>query len=122
MKVWGIIKNIFQAIIQGKLILRLHLNRHFLKILFCIFLCAITIWISLMIDSSLAHVKRNNDIIKEQQYELAIKSFELSKIDCVSQIEITLGEMGSKLKKAEKPATEIKTKGSNKENRERNDR
>ena len=74
-----------------------------------------------MIDSSLAHVKRNNDIIKEQQYELAIKSFELSKIDCVSQIEITLGAMGSKLKKAEKPATEIKTKGSNK-NQERNDR
>ena len=107
MKAFAIFKNILQAIIEGKLILRMHLNRHFIKILYCIFMCAITIWVSLLIDSSLAKVKRNNDILKNQQYEIAIKSFELSQIDCMSKIENTLQEMGSPVKKPEKPAVKL---------------
>ena len=107
MKAFAIFKNILQAIIEGKLILRMHLNRHFIKILYCIFMCAITIWVSLLIDSSLAKVKRNNDILKNQQYEIAIKSFELSQIDCMSKIESTLQEMGSPVKKPEKPSVKL---------------
>ena len=104
MKAFAIFKNIVQAIIEGKLILRMHLNRHFMKILYCIFMCAVTIWVSLMIDSSLAKVKKNNDILKEQQYEIAIKSFDLSQIDCMTELEKNLQDMGSPVKRPEKPA------------------
>lgn len=108
MKILPILKNIFSAIIKGRLMLRLHLDRHFIKMLVCMFLCIMTIWISLLIDNTMTTVKRNNDILKEQQIDLAIKTFELSELSRRSTIEDNLERLGSKARKPEKPAKQLR--------------
>ncbi len=105
MKVLILIKNILQAIKNGTLLLRLHLTKHFIKILICMFMCAVTIWFSLLIDNSLTKVKKNNDILKKQQNEITIKTFQLSEINRISSIDKKLENMGSKVRRPEKPAT-----------------
>ena len=53
-------------------------------------------------------VKRNNDILKEQQTDLAIKTFELSELSRRSTIEDNLERLGSKARKPEKPAKQLR--------------
>lgn len=108
MKILPVLKNIFSAIIKGRLMLRLHLDRHFIKMLVCMFFCIMTIWISLLIDNTMTTVKRNNDILKEQQTDLAIKTFELSELSRRSTIEDNLERLGSKARKPEKPAKHLR--------------
>lgn len=97
-----------KAILNGSLFLQIHLDKHFLKIMICMFMGLLTIWTSLLIDNTLTKVKRNNDIIKEQQNIIAAKTFQLSEISCRFKIEDMLEEQNSRVCPPEKPARKLK--------------
>lgn len=108
MKISSILKNILKAIVNGSLMLQLHLDKHFIKVIVCMGMCLLTIWISLLIDNTMIKVKRNNDTLKEQQNELSLKAYQLSELTRRSTIELRLENMGSEIKKPAKPAKELR--------------
>jgi hypothetical protein len=97
-----------KSIWNGTLLLRMHVDRHFLKIVICLTMGMLAIGTGIAIDNTLIKVKRNNDIIKEQQNVIAMKTFQLSEITRRSTLEQRLTEQGSKVRNPEKPAFEIK--------------
>ncbi len=97
-----------KAILNGSLFLQIHLDKHLLKFVVVMFMGLLTIWTSLLIDNTLTKVKRNNDIIKEQQNIIAAKTFQLSEISCRSKLEDLLEEQGSSVCPPEKPAKRLK--------------
>ncbi len=97
-----------KSIWNGSLLLRMHVDRYFLKIVIFLAMAMMAIGTSLAIDNTLIKVKRNNDTIKEQQNVIAMKTFQLSEITRRSTLEQRLTEQGSKVRNPEKPAFEIK--------------
>lgn len=97
-----------KSIWNGSLLLRMHVDRYFLKIVIFLAMAMMAIGTSLAIDNTLIKVKRNNDTIKEQQNVIAMKTFQLSEITRRSALEQRLTEQGSKVRNPEKPAFEIK--------------
>ncbi len=102
------LQRILKAILNGTLFLQIHLDKHFLKIMICMFMGLLSIWTSLLMDNTLTKVKRNNDIIKEQQNIIAAKTFQLSEISCRYKIEDMLKEQDSHVCPPEKPARKLK--------------
>ncbi len=97
-----------KSIWNGSLLLRMHIDRHILKITIFLAMMMMTIGVSLLIDNTLTKVKRNNDIIKEQQSVIAMKTFQISEITSRSALDKRLESAGSKVRNPEKPAFEIK--------------
>ena len=108
MKISSTLRNILKAVINGSLMLQLHLDKHFIKVIVCMGMCLLTIWISLLIDNTMMKVKRNNDTLKEQQKELSRKAYQRRELTRRSTIELRLENMGSEIRKPEKPAKELK--------------
>ena len=101
-------KNSFLAALKGEFLLRLNVGRYFIHIIYIFFLFVMVIWISLMIETSLAKMENNTAIIKELEIEYSQKIFEEAQASRRSQVEATLESMGSELKEAEKPASVIR--------------
>lgn len=99
---------ILKAVKNGSLVLQLHLDKYFVKTVICIAAGLLAIWTSLLIDNTLTKVKRNNDIIKEQQEIIAIRTFQVSEINRRSRMEELLKQQGSKVCAPEKPAYKVK--------------
>lgn len=116
MKTWRLsdigvfFKNSFLAVLKGEFLLRLNVGRYFPQILYTFFLFVMIIWISLMIETSMAKVEKNNTIIKELEIEYTHKLTEEARISRRSKVAENLELMGSTVKEPEKPATEIKLK------------
>lgn len=114
MKTWKLsdigvfFKNSFMAALKGEFLLRLNVGKYFIHIIYIFFLFVMTIWISLMIETSLAKMEKNTAVIKELEIEYSQKLYEEAKASRRSQVEANLEAMGSELKEAEKPATVIK--------------
>jgi len=113
MKTWKLsdigtfFKNSFTAVLKGEFLLRLNIGKYFLHIIYIFFLFVMVIWTSLMIETSMAKMEKNTAIIKELEIEYAQKLYEEAQASKRSQVEATLESMGSKVKKAEKPASVI---------------
>lgn len=113
MKFWKLsdigvfLKNSFQAALKGEFLLRLNVGRYFIHIMYTFFLFGMTIWVSLMIETTMAKVEKNNARLKELEIVNAQKVFELASAARRSTVETTLSLMGSEVKEPEKPATAL---------------
>lgn len=95
------------AIFQGRFLLRLDIGRYIIHILYCFFLIALTIYLSLMIDSTNRRVEENKAVIAEQEAVITILNFETEKAGSKAEITKRLEETGSSVARPKKPATAI---------------
>ena len=66
------------------------------------------IWVSLMIETTMSKVEKNKATLKELEIVHSQKVFEIVNVSRRSNVEQRLGELGSPVKEAEKPATVVK--------------
>lgn len=102
------IRNIFKEILRGELLLHLKVDRYFIHIIYTFFLFGLIIWISLMIDSSMAKVEDNKKVLEGLEIIHAQKTYEVVSLSKRSSVEKRLEELGSDVKEAERPATMLK--------------
>lgn len=98
------LKNSFTAIIKGELMLRLNIGRYFVHIVYTFVLFTAVIWISLLVESTMAKVEKNKKILEDLRIENAQKSFDAESLMRRSAVEHNLGLMGSDVKEPEKRA------------------
>ena len=114
MKTWKIadiglfIKNSFKAVLKGEFLLRLNIGRYFVHIAYTFLLFGLVIWFSLMIETTMSKVEKNKAVLKELEIVHSQKVFELVNVSRRSSVEQMLGQLGSNVKEAEKPATVVK--------------
>ena len=114
MKTWKIadiglfIKNSFKAVLKGEFLLRLNIGRYFIHIAYTFLLFGLVIWLSLMIETTMSKVEKNKAVLKELEIVHSQKVFELVNVSRRSSVEQMLGQLGSDVKEAEKPATVVK--------------
>ena len=103
--IWTLIKNSLLAILQGKFLLKLDIGRFFMHIVYTFFLFAAVIWMSIMIETSMAKVERNKRTLKELEIAHSQKTFEVVSLSRRSEVDKMLGEMGSTVREAQQRAT-----------------
>ena len=114
MKTWKIadiglfITNSFKAVLKGEFLLRLNIGRYFIHIAYTFLLFGLVIWCSLMIETTMSKVEKNKAVLKELEIVHSQKVFELVGVSRRSSVEQMLGQLGSNVKEAEKPATVVK--------------
>jgi len=99
------IKNSLVAVLKGEFLLRLNVGKYFVHILYTFFLFGAIIWVSLMIETTMAKVEKNKAEIKELEIVHAQKVFEVVNVSRRSSVQERLSQMGSDVHEAEKPAT-----------------
>ncbi|MDO5321187.1 MAG: FtsL-like putative cell division protein [Bacteroidia bacterium] len=106
--IWTFITNSFKAILKGEFLLRLNIGRYFAHIVYTFFLFAMVIWLSLMIETSMAKVEKNKAVLRELEIQHSQKTFEVVKLSRRSQVESELKRMGSNIGEPQRPAIELK--------------
>ena len=101
-------KNSFKAILKGQFLLRMNVGKYFVHIVFTFFLMTLVIWISLMIEGTMAKVEKNKKVIEKLRIENAQKMYDAESLMRRSTVEANLGRMGSEVKEPEKRATVLK--------------
>ena len=102
------LKNAFLATIKGEFLLRLHVNKYFIHIIYTFFLFWVSIWLSLKIEKTLTRVEENRKALQDIEIYHAQKTVELAGMGRMSKIEDMLREKGSALTVPENPADKIK--------------
>lgn len=102
------LKNAFLASIRGEFLLRLHVGKYFIHILYTFFLFWVSIWLSLKIEKTLTKVEENRKVLQDTEIYHAQKTVELASMGRMSKIEDMLREKGSALTIPQKPADKIK--------------
>lgn len=100
----GLLKNSLLAILRGKFLLKLNLDRYFVHILYTFFMFAVVIWVSLKIDDSMAKVEKNNRQIEELRIANRQKEFEIVRLSKRSAVKANLKKMHSDVHENDKPA------------------
>ena len=106
--IWSWLKNAALATLKGELLLRLHVSRYFIHIIYTFFLFWVSIWLSLRIEKTMTHVEENRKALADVEIYHAQKTVELASLSKMSRIRAMLEESGSKLTMPEKPADRIK--------------
>ena len=88
--------------------MRMNVGKYFVHIVFTFFLMTLVIWISLMIEGTMAKVEKNKKVIENLRIENAQKMYEAESLMRRSTVEANLGRMGSEVKEPEKRATVLK--------------
>lgn len=107
-KIGDAIKESLKAIWKGEFILRLRADKLYVHILYFFLLAGLSIYVSLMVDKTLAKVERNKETIKNLEIEHAQKTGDLVKLHSISTTLESLRVLGSEVKMPEKPANTIK--------------
>lgn len=102
-----LLKNSISAVLKGEFLLRLNVGRYFIHIMYTFLLIGISIWISLMIETSLTTVEKNKETLKEMEILYSEKSFDVATLGRRSTISRMLESMGSPVCEPEKPAMTI---------------
>ncbi len=102
------LKNAFLATIKGEFLLRLHVNKYFIHIIYTFFLFWVSIWLSLKIEKTLTRVEENRKALQDIEIYHAQKTVELAGMGRMSKIEDILRDKGSELTIPNKPADRIK--------------
>lgn len=105
---WRLLKDSASAIFHGQFLLRLNIGRYFPHIVYFFFLCAMLIWLSLGVDSTLARVEKNQTVLKELEIQHSNLEFELRTLDRRAAVQDMLEEAGSKVTGPQQPATVLK--------------
>lgn len=98
------LKNSFLAILQGRFLLRLKIDKYFVHIVYVFFLMGMLILISLGTESSLNKVEENKKIINGLEIICSDKTFEVADKSRRAAVEETLEKMGSALREPAKSA------------------
>lgn len=101
-------KNSFLAMMKGEFLLRLNVGRYFVHIAYTFFLIGVVIWVSLMIETTMARVEKNKLTLRELEIEHSAKTFEVVSLSRRSTVEGMLKEMGSSVGEPEGPATVLR--------------
>ena len=110
MKTWKLsdirvlLKNVFTAVMKGEFLLRLNVGRYFIHIIYTFFLFAMTIWISLSIETTMSRVESNKATLKELEIANSQKYYDIAKAKGRSTVESRLKELGSEVGEPAKPA------------------
>ncbi|MBR5660833.1 MAG: hypothetical protein IKW99_04720 [Bacteroidales bacterium] len=102
------LKNAFLAAIRGEFLLRLHVGKYFIHIIYTFFLFWVSIWLSLKIEKTLTRVEENRKVLQDTEIYHAQKTVELASMGKMSKIEDMLREKGSELTIPQKPADKLK--------------
>ncbi|MBO6249221.1 MAG: hypothetical protein J6L98_04925 [Bacteroidales bacterium] len=102
------LKNAFRATIKGEFLLRLHVSKYFIHIIYTFFLFWVSIWLSIKIEKTLTRVEDNRKVLQDTEIYHAQKTVELAGMGKMSKIEDMLREKGSDLAIPSKPADRIK--------------
>ncbi|MCQ2182356.1 MAG: hypothetical protein MJY89_03010 [Bacteroidales bacterium] len=105
---WSLFKNSIVAILMGQFLLRLNIGRYFIHIVYTFFLFALTIWLSLRIETSMAKVERNKQTLKELEIIHSQKTFDVVSLSKRSEVTDMLKAAGSEVTEAGKPAVILK--------------
>lgn len=103
--IWTFLKNSIAVILKGEFLHRLNVGQYFVHIVFTFFLFVVVIWISIMVETTMAKVERNKQTLKELEIAHSQKTFEVVSLSRRSEVDRMLKDMGSKVTEAEKPAT-----------------
>lgn len=107
-KIGDALKESLKAIWKGEFVLRLRADKLYIHILYFFLLAGLSIYVSLMVDRTLAKVERNKETIKNLEIEHAQKTGQLVKLHSISTTLEQLRVLGSEVKTPEKPANTIK--------------
>ena len=99
-----------KALIEGKLLQRLRIDKYFIHIVFTFFLLWLSIWISIQTEKSLVKVEDNRKRIENLEIARAQKTIELVSLGSMGKVEKALKEKGSSVGFPSKPAGRIKVK------------
>ena len=108
------LKNAFLATLKGEFLMRLHVGRYFIHIIYTFFLIWVSIWLSLKMEKTFIKVEQNRKELENVKIYRAQKTIELASLGSMSKVQEMLEEKGSKLTNAEKPAYKISSKQSSK--------
>ena len=97
--IWAWLKNAALATLKGELLLRLHVSRYFIHIIYTFFL----FWV----EKTLTRVEDNRKVLADMEIYHAQKTVELAGLSRMSKIQAMLEESGSKLTMPEKPADRL---------------
>ena len=102
-----VLRNSLSAIMRGELLLTLNVGKYFVHILYTFFIFVLVIWISLMIDSTMAKVERGKKTIAQLEMTKSEKTFELVSLTRRASCSKALANMGSGVGESTKPATTL---------------
>ncbi len=106
-EIWSWLRNAVLATLKGELLLRLHVSRYFIHIIYTFFLFWVSIWLSLKIEKTLTRVEDNRKALADIEIYHAQKTVELAGLSKMSTVQTMLEESGSKLTMPEKPADRL---------------
>jgi len=109
-KIGAAIKESAKAIWKGELVLRLRADKLYIHILYFFLLAGLSIYVSLMVDKTLAKVESNKEVIKNLEITHAQKTGQLVKLLSISTTLEGLEKLNSEVGMPEKPASTIKVK------------
>lgn len=98
------IGNVFMAVLEGKLLTRLHVDDKFPHIIYTCMLLWAAIWIGMQAEKAMVRVEKNKDIVNELRIEHTQMKVKMTSLYSVTTIEKMLAERGSKLKYPSEPA------------------
>ncbi len=104
------LKNIVQAIIKGKLLMRLGFNKYFIHIIYTFFLFWVSIWLSLQIEKTLTKVEDNQKILDDVAIYHAQKTVQLVGLNRLTTVRNLLREKGSDVDIPDSPTVTITKK------------
>lgn len=107
---WLLLRNSFIAMLKGEFLLRLNVGKYFVHVMYTFALFALIIWISLLIETTMAKVENNKASLTELEIENAELTYELAKVQRRSVVEKQLEALGSKVTEPSKPAQRIDNK------------
>lgn len=97
-----------KAIVQGKFIVKLKLDKYFLEVAWTFMLFGGMILFGFVVDSALSKVEDNKKELRELEILRTQKQYEIITIDRRSSVNTLLREKGSKVQEPQKPAIMIK--------------
>lgn len=107
MNIATFIKNSIVAIFKGEFILRLGIGKYFFHIVYVFLLLSLTIWLSLMMDSSMNKVENNKAEIHKLETIYTMRKYELEQCNDRRIVRERLEALGSTLAEPSVPANRL---------------
>lgn len=101
-------KDTLKAILRGKFLIHIGLGEYLIHILYVFTLFAMVIWVSMMIDNTLAKVKENKEVLNDLEIVYTDMLFQEAEATSRKAVEKNLKALGSEVTEPKNPATIIR--------------
>lgn len=95
-------------VLRGELLKKLQASLYFVHIFYTFFLFGVTIWLSIMVETSMSKVEKNKQIIEELEIVHNQKIFDVEALSRRSAVEARLKDLGSDVAEPGNPAYVLK--------------